>query len=125
MKTLIWSILFDTNIIIDHLNDVPGATALVREYKGAAICPITWMEVMVGTKRENEADVRALLARFRLLPLDQQIYEQAVNLRRQYRLKLPDGLIYATARVHKLTLLTRDSKDFVIKGQDITIPYQL
>lgn len=125
MGTLIVPVLFDTNILIDHLNDVWQATKVLKEHRKASICPITWMEVMVGTTRETEADVRALLAFFRILPLEQRIYEKAVILRKKYRMKLPDALIYATARVHKLTLFTRDNKDFPVLDQDITVPYRL
>lgn len=126
LKRLIRLVLFDTNIVIDHLNDVPQATALLRESRSAAISPITWMEVMVGTKQENEADVRALLARFVMLPLNPSIYEEAVIVRKRYGIKLPDALIWATARVHGRVLVTRNTRDFPVSGgTNIDIPYTL
>lgn len=117
------AVLFGSNILIDCLRGVPQARQMLQENTSGHICPITWMEVMVGTTPETDRAARALLAFFRMLPLDQRIYEQAVTLRRKYRLKLPDALIYATARVYKLTLLTRNSKDF--PDQAVIVPYCL
>jgi len=125
LKQLISPVLFDTNIVIDHLNGVQQATALLRESRGAAISMITWMEVMVGTKREDEADVRALLERFVMLPLSRNVCEEAVIVRKRYGIKLPDALIRAAARVHGRVLVTRNTRDFPLSGPDIHIPYTL
>ncbi len=52
------------------------------------------MEVMAGAQTHSDEDVPSgLLAHFRILPLTAQIAEEAVKLRQQYRLKLPDALI--------------------------------
>ena len=50
--------LFDTNILVDHLNAVPEARAELRRYAEKAVSIITWMEVMVGTRHELEAPTR-------------------------------------------------------------------
>ena len=42
------------------------------------------------------------------LALDRQIEDQAITLRRQRRIKLPDAVIAATALTHGLELLTLD-----------------
>jgi len=36
----------------------------------------------------------------------------AEDIRKQYKIKLPDAIIAATARIYNLTLLTRNTKDF-------------
>jgi predicted nucleic acid-binding protein len=118
-------VLFDTNILIDYLNEVTQAKATLKQNRGAAICPITWMEVMVGTPKEKERATRAFLGSFRLFPFDDRIYEEAVTLRKKYGMRLPDALVYATARVYKHVLTTRNTKDFSDKEPDITIPYRL
>ena len=40
--------LFDTNILIDHLNGVTKATREITRSKNPAIGVITWIEVMTG-----------------------------------------------------------------------------
>jgi predicted nucleic acid-binding protein len=53
------------------------------------------------------------------------VAEESVTLRRTTRLKLPDAIILATARVHGLTLSTRNTKDFSPTDPTIRIPYEL
>jgi len=61
------------------------------------------------------------------LPLDESVTRQAILLRRKYKkLKLGDAIIAATAIVHNLTLISRNSKDFEkIKGLKTLNPYTL
>jgi predicted nucleic acid-binding protein len=48
-----------------------------------------------------------------VLPLDEAITKQTIELRRQYKkLKLGDAIIAATALVYNLTLITRNTSDF-------------
>lgn len=118
-------VLFDTNILIDYLAGVAQARTTVEIWGNEYICPITWMEVMVGTTRETEAATRDFLASFTMLPLNPDIYEQAVIVRKRYGIKLPDALIRATARVHGCLLITRNTRDFPLSEPDIHVPYML
>lgn len=47
-----------------------------------------------------------------VLPIDDAVVEQAIDLRQQKRMSLGDAIIAATAIVHGLTLATRNSDDF-------------
>ena len=121
------SILLDSCILIDYLLGHDAA----RDYVGrvaddAAISVITWMEVAAGAASPSEdAIVRTFLATFETLPLDARVTEEAVQLRRSRRLKLPDAIILATARVHGRSLATRNTKDFANTELDVVIPYVL
>ena len=83
------------------------------------------MEVMTGAKTAVDEEVRrAFLGHFRLLPLSAQIAEEAVALRRKHRLKLPDAIIWATAKSESCLLVSRNTKDFP-KGQPgVRFPYR-
>ena len=43
---------------------------------------------------------------------EESIIMKTIEIRKQYKLKLPDAFIAATALVNNLTLLTRNLKDF-------------
>ncbi|MFM7584189.1 MAG: type II toxin-antitoxin system VapC family toxin [Caldilinea sp.] len=117
--------VFDTNIVIDALNGVADADVEYSRYARVLISRITWIEVMVGV-REDEAQVRNLLeTRFEMIPLDFAVAEKAVDLRRSYRLRLPDAIIWATAQVHATVLVTRNTRDFDVTWNGIRVPYQL
>jgi predicted nucleic acid-binding protein len=117
--------LFDTNILIDHLNGISEATACIKFYTPRFISIVTWMEVLAGADRLDEAQVRILLLDFTLIHIDTAVAERAALIRRETRLKLFDAIILATAEVEELTLLTRDAKDFKFDHPNIRIPYRL
>lgn len=125
MKIVAAQLVLDTNILIDFLNDVEMAVGFLERHAEAAISPVTWMEVLVGTPPDEEEITREWLASFRMLPLDRSVYEMAVALRKNYRNKLPDALIWATARAHGFVLVTRNVHDFLRSEPDIHVPYTL
>ena len=117
--------LLDTNILIDYLNGIPAARKELALYADPAISIVTWMEVMCGAGEDLAATTRSFLNRFETLPIDNEIAERAVVVRRERRLKLPDAIILATALHTGLTLVTRNSKDFGARTPGIRIPYRL
>jgi predicted nucleic acid-binding protein len=117
--------LFDTNILVDYLNAVPQARREFQRYSEKAISIVTWMEVMVGADGDLEAPTRHFLNSFDIVPVDEPIAERAVGLRRSRRIKLPDAVIWATAQVHAMLLVTRNTKDFPDDDPGVRAPYKL
>ena len=117
--------IFDTCILIDYLNGIQAAKQEINIYQRKAISIIAWMEVMVGTDSSNEKTVRHFLKGFRVINIDSNIGEAAVVIRKKHRMKLPDAIIWATAREENLLLVTRNTKDFSASEPGIRVPYQL
>ena len=117
--------LFDTNILIDLTEGSQAAADVLNQYPDPAISIITWIEVLTGVRAGQESQTNALLDRFAVLPLTEAVATAAVELRRSYRLKLPDAVIWATARITGRTLVTRDVKDFPADDPGVNIPYRL
>ncbi len=118
--------LFDTNILIDHLNAIPEARAEIGRYRDKAISIVTWMEVMVGADAALEPATNRFLQGFDVLALDRRIAERAVQLRRQHRrLKLPDAVIWATAQCNDRLFITRDTKSLPAGEPGIRTPYSV
>ena len=119
------SLLLDSCILIDALAGSEPARDSLAGVRGAAISRLTWMEVLVGARGDDEdRTVRAFLAIFEVLPISDAVAEEGVNLRRTRRLKLPDAIILATARVHGRTLVTRNTKDFPGGEPGVHVPYR-
>ena len=116
--------LSDTNIVIDLLAGHPEAIRAVRSHQDRAISVVTWMEVLAGV-RQDEGVIRDVLdSTFTIIRLRVEIEEEAVLLRRETRLKLPDALILATAHMEGRVLLTRNTRDFQ-PGRFVHVPYSL
>ncbi len=117
--------LFDTNLLIDFLNGVPQAREEIARYAERSISIVTWMEVMVGADRAVEEQTRDYLRTYTVVPLDDQIASRAVALRKENGIRLPDAIIWASADVHALLLVTRNTKDFGTDRPGIRVPYKL
>jgi predicted nucleic acid-binding protein len=118
-------VLFDTSIIIDWLRDRPQAAAELERYGRHQISRITWIEALAGEPQESRRDLIDLLGRFQIIELDAQIALDAADFRQRSRTKLPDAVIWATARRHNLILVTRNTKDFPASMPGVRIPYTL
>jgi len=115
--------LFDTSVLIDYLNGVKNAKAELARFDDKAISVVSWIEVMVGATPATQKGTRAFLAGFALLPIDERVAERAVALRQGKRIKLPDAIIWATARASDRLLVTRNTKDFAADEPGVRIPY--
>lgn len=118
--------VFDTNILIDYLNGIQPAKKEMTLYQVPAVSVISWMEVMVGGKNDVETAVlRRYLNRFEVLPITSVLAEEAVHIRRVHSIRLPDAIIWATARVHECLLVTRNTKDYPKSDPAIRFPYKI
>ena len=107
-------LLLDTNIVIGLLKDHPPAVLLVQAsgfaLAEAAVSQITRMELLsypAMTAAEEQA-IQTLLQAVTVIAIDRDVEKQAVALRRQHNVKLPDAIIAATAMVNNLQLITLD-----------------
>ena len=118
--------LFDTNILIDLLNGRSEANTEAGLYSSLSISRISWIEVLTGVRdAEDENRVENLLGFFEMIELNDGVAREAVTLRRQHRLKLPDAIIWASAKLRENLLVTRNSRDFPINYPGIRVPYQI
>lgn len=117
--------LFDTNVLIDHLNNVEEAGRELERYDDKAVSVITWIEVMAGAAPRVEAATRAFLKNFHVIALDDAVAELAAALRRQHKMRLSDAMIWASARANSMLFVTRNIKDFPADNPGVRIPYRL
>ena len=58
--------------------------------------------------------------------VNKELIDITIKIRQNYKIKLPDAIIAATAIIHNLTLISRNSKDFNgIEGLEFINPYDL
>ena len=116
--------LFDTNILIDYLNGNEAARKEIGAHRQRFVSIITWMEVLAGAHNAEEADVLEMFLRdFRVVDIARGIAREAVEIRRTHRIRLPDALIWATARTESALLVTRNTRDFPKGHPGVRVPY--
>ena len=116
--------LIDTNILIDYLQGMEAARDELGRFADPAISIITWMEVLVGASDDPEENrLRSFLSRFELVAIDHAVSELAVAIRREHRIRLPDAIIWASARAIGGLLVTRNTRDFPAHDPGVRVPY--
>jgi predicted nucleic acid-binding protein len=116
--------VIDSDILIDYLQGVEAAKRELANYRKREISIISWMEVMAGAETKQEEEYcSAFLNTFTIHAVDREIATEAVELRKRHRLKLPDAIIWATARSLGCILVTRNTKDFRPSVPGVRIPY--
>ena len=117
--------LIDSDVLLDFLDGYPASAREIARYRECCVSIISWMELLAGARTEADEDTRrAFLAHFRLVPLTLEVAEQAILLRREYRLKLPDTIIWASAITEKCLLVSRNTKDFPTNQPGVRFPYR-
>jgi len=117
--------LIDSDVLLDFLDGYPASAREIARYRECCVSIMSWMELLAGARTEADEDTRrAFLAHFRLVPLTLEVAEQAILLRREYRLKLPDTIIWASAITEKCLLVSRNTKDFPTNQPGVRFPYR-
>ena len=123
-------ILCDSDILIEALKNNPRAIDSLRNigFENIAISAITVMELYFGAVNKRElTKIKNRLQRLRIVHIDQEICEAAMNLVEKYAkshsLHIPDALIAATAICQRMELLTYNVKDFKFI-KDINLYYR-
>ena len=119
--------LIDSNIIIYHLNNEPLATTFLMHNIGlCAISQITYIEVLsFNFTKEEEKNVKELLENFKILDINKEISIQAVQNRKQKKIKMADNIIASTSQVNNLGLVTRNTKDFTFLNIELIDPFNI
>jgi len=122
--------LLDTNILIYYFNNQPEVQdvfeAIEATDAAAFYCPISWVELLCYPEltEEQAQEMREFLRMINCVPLTEIVLDSAAQIRKNYRLKLADGIIAACALVAECILVTRNVNDFKrIDGLGLLNPF--
>lgn len=110
--------LIDRNILVYYFDDqIPEEvdqdvdTIFDQSFNISVISKIEFLGWQKYTEEEYNRATK-FLAGAQIFSLKETIINRTIQLRRQKRMKLPDAVIAATCLINKLTIVTRNEKDF-------------
>jgi predicted nucleic acid-binding protein len=107
--------LIDSNVVIDALgNAMPESVKRIISGMPPIVSAITYMEAL-GWHKADASQLTALrkfMSIAVILPINQPVVERTVLVRQKKKIGLGDAIIAATALVHNMTLVTRNTSDF-------------
>ena len=118
--------IIDSDVLIDYLQGLNQAKLELDRYAKREMSIVSWMEIMAGADSPEEEKVcRGFLNSFTIHPLSVEVASEAVQIRRKHRIRLPDAIIWATARSQGCLLVTRNTKDFPASEPGVRVPYKV
>ena len=106
--------LLDSNIIIYSAQPEHAQLRELIAENAPAVSALSYLEVLgyhLLTEQQRQY-FEEFFQVAQVLPISQDVLNQAVILRQQRRMTLGDAIIAGTALVHGLTLITRNTDDF-------------
>ena len=109
--------LIDSNVVIDYLSGNMSAKGMnfmnriVNDTPKMSV--ITKIEVL-GYQTTQEANylLSSFINDLIVISLQEEIVDHTIEIRKKHKIKTPDAIIAATARVGEFTLVSRNEKDF-------------
>lgn len=117
------SAVFDSNILIYISKNRLDMRALAARYDSIFVSVITYVETL-GFKFEDEAEqeiIERWLGKHEIVQTDMDIARQVVAYKQIRKIKTPDALILATAKVLGAELVTMNEADFAGIDSDVDL----
>ncbi len=122
--------LFDTNILIYYFNGglsdkiFHNISGMLQE--SFAVSVIAKMEFLGfnGFTHDEKKKAREFISFAKIIPLEDIIVERVIEIKQNFKIKLPDAIIAATAMSKNLFLVTRNVDDFKQINVNLINPFQ-
>lgn len=117
--------LLDSNILIYSFQKAYKHLKNLVLDPSNAVSEMSRLEVLgfQGITEDERLYLESVFTILTHLPIDAEVISKAIELRKQHKIKSADSIIAATALVHDLELLTRNTEDFdKIEGLSVRNP---
>ena len=116
------SIVADTSLLVNFFNGAELAREIL-EARTIWYATITEIELLCYPElsKDETALIESFLGQCIQQDLTQPVINESINIRKKYRLKVPDAIIAATAITCNLPLITMDSDFDQVKNLDVLI----
>lgn len=106
--------IFDSDILINYSKDELNLDIYFDNYGKIFISVITYMEVFgYEFKNKNEENLlKEIIENIDIININEDIINKVIEVRKKFKVKLPDAIIFATATYLNADLITRNEDYF-------------
>ena len=122
--------LIDTNVAIEYIGeallekDLTMLDGIIDEQFYISVINKIELLGFSDITENEELKFQELINAADILDLNENIVNSTIEVRKKYKIKLPDAIIAATALENELTIITHNTKDFnKIEGLAVLNPY--
>ncbi|WP_304064924.1 type II toxin-antitoxin system VapC family toxin [Pedobacter glucosidilyticus] len=115
-------LFIDSNILLYFLKGEKEIVEIISE-KELVISFITELELLSfsNLSSSDEKNIKGLLKSCQIINLNEEIKALTIELKRKYKLKLPDAIIASTAYYFNLPILTADKQFKQVEELEVII----
>jgi predicted nucleic acid-binding protein len=115
-------LFIDSNILLYFLRGEKEIVEIISE-KELVISFITELELLSfsSLSTSDEKNIKGLLKNCQIINLNEEIKDLTIELKRKYKLKLPDAIIAATAYYFNLPIITADKQFKQVEELEVII----
>lgn len=117
------NIVLDTNILIYLSKKQLDLEQLFQENARYSISVITKIELLgYPFKSEEELNIiNGIINALNEIPLSDEVVQLTISLRKRYKIKIPDAIVYASAQALNGSLYTNNLADFVKINESVEL----
>jgi len=115
--------LLDSNVFIYISQKQLDFEKLLEHHDSFYTSVISKMEVL-GYNFDNHEEkeiVENLFKEIEIAYLNEDIVNKVIEIRKKKKIKLPDAIVYATASINELDLITRNVNDFINIDKSVNV----
>jgi len=116
-------VIFDTNVLINISKNILKIENIIHPATQPKISVISYIEALGFPFRSQteESYMFAICFSCGVVHINDSIINATINIRRNNKAKLPDAIIYATALIEGLPLMTSNIADFKNLGDKVEL----
>ena len=106
--------IFDSDILINYSKEEINLDIYFNSYEKIYISVITYMEIFgYEFKNKNEENLlKSIMEKIDTININEDIINKVIEVRKKFKVKLPDAIIFATATYLNVDLITINKDDF-------------
>ena len=106
--------IFDSDILINYSKEEINLDIYFNSYEKIYISVITYMEIFgYEFKNKNEENLlKSIMEEIDTININEDIINKVIEVRKKFKVKLPDAIIFATATYLNADLITRNEDYF-------------